>query len=168
MYTLQAFTGISCPAIFSKTPEDFTRCAKFAFAHPFCGTAAEAPASSSESLYALAKPPFDEFLIPSKHQLTCGVPGIDQPTKNGRTRLFRTLPKTKCGGTSARKEPICQPSPGRRCPPSSFPLLLSVCLIPARSPSGSAFPSIPYLGKAARAFSDAAIISPRGRRDGLI
>jgi len=162
---LQTFAGCDCPAIFSKTHEQFSRRVKFNFVNHFCGAAAEAcppgdsethgpctrrlcstflpcrPASSSESLNAPAGPSFDEFLIRSEYQLTCGA-GIDRPTKKSRARIFRTLPKPMRAVISARKEPICQLSPGRQRPLCSFPLLLSVCSIPARSPSGLAFPSI--------------------------
>lgn len=154
-----------------QTPGDFSRCAKFAAANQLRGTAAEdcarqswrgdhqararsasrqrgtlpqrrRPAPShSESLNAVAGPPFDRFLIRSEDQLTCGVPGIDRP-QGTLVRVFPPLPKTNADWISARKEPVCQLSPGRERPPSSFPVLLSVCSTPARSPSGSAFPSI--------------------------
>jgi hypothetical protein len=168
---LHTCSARDCRAILSKTPEDFSRCAKFTSANHLCGTAAEtcaqqywrgdnqarlrsarrqrgnlpqrrrAALSHSESSTVVAGPPFDRFLIRSEDQLTCGAPGMDRP-QGTLVRVFPPLRKTNADWTSARKEPVCQPSPGRPRPPSSFPVVLSVCSTRARSPSGLVFPSI--------------------------
>ena len=48
MCDLQIFAGCDCPAIFSKTHEQFSRGVKFAFVNHFCGTCGTAAACTGQ------------------------------------------------------------------------------------------------------------------------
>jgi hypothetical protein len=152
---LQSLPLCHCPAIFSKTPRDFSRRARLANASTehIHGTRecvdSQARLRRADptlclrlrrlpflTVTAVLRRSFDRILIRSEDQRTFGV------SERIAIHVFRDCTEDQLESACCKKGAICQLSPGRHCRPSRFQLLPSACSLLAKSPTGSAFPWI--------------------------